>query len=335
MGELRQDPATGAWTIIAPNREHRPGAPAALKSTRARLARHDGHCPFCPGNEAQLPGILAELPAADGRGWTARAVPNKFAAVGPRPPQKPPRDELYVSESAYGRQEVIIESPRHDLDITSMARADVAAALALCQQRYRLALADPNVRAAVIFRNSGAEAGASLAHPHAQLMALSVLPPLLQTRMERARRHHADAGRCLYCQIVAHELGNRRRLVMENDAFLAIVPYAASTPFEIHLLPKRHEADFADARDGEITALAAALQDVLARLARMANRPAYNYVINAAVKGEPGGAACHWFLHLRPRLTLSAGFELGAGLAINPSWPEDDAAALRDAAADA
>jgi UDPglucose--hexose-1-phosphate uridylyltransferase len=141
--------------------------------------------------------------------------------------------------------------------------------------------------------------------------------------------YYQKEGGCALCEIVAHERADGSRMVAENDAFVTAVPFAATTPCEMWLLPKRHQADFGDLQNGEIELLAIALRDALMRLIRALDDPPYNYVIDTSAKGGSSGPHLHWRLRIVPQLTIPAGFELGSGVPINPSLPEEDAAILR------
>lgn len=330
MSELRCDPTTDRWVIIAPERGRRPRqSPPQLKRPTAYALPFDPACPFCPGNESQLPAIMAEMPSTQEPGWRTRVVPNKFPAVSQDVTYTKQKSALYQTAAGRGNHEVVIESPRHDHDLTTMSEGHVRDVLATCRSRYVALMADSAVASAIVFRNRGKIAGASLLHPHAQLISLDAIAPLVQARQAAMLSYYQKEKRCVLCDIIAYERDNGSRVVNEDRAFLTIVPFAAHAPCEMWLLPKHHQADFGDLPDNEVELLAIALRDALARLSAALNDPAYNYVIDSAAKGASGMPALHWHLRILPQVTVPAGFELGSGLAINPSLPEEDAAVLR------
>jgi UDPglucose--hexose-1-phosphate uridylyltransferase len=330
MSELRRDPMTDRWVIIAPERGQRSRQGSfQLERPRAHALPFDAACPFCPGNESQLPAIIAEMPSTQAPGWRTRVVPNKFPAVSQDGTYTKQKCALYQTVAGRGNHEVVIESPRHDHDLTTMSEGHVRDVLATCRSRYEALIADSAVASVIVFRNRGKIAGASLPHPHAQLIALNTIAPLVQARQMAMLNYYQKENRCILCDIITHERDSGSRVVNEDDAFLTIVPFAAHAPCEMWLLPKHHQPDFGDLSDNEIELLAIALRDALARLSVALDDPAYNYVIDSAAKGASGIPALHWHLRILPQVTVPAGFELGSGLAINPSLPEEDAAVLR------
>lgn len=330
MSEFRQDPLTGAWVIVAPGRGARP-RPAHDQAAPARLPAHDPACPFCPGNEHLLPGIIEETATASPPGWQTRVVPNKYPALGPEAEAAAVGAFPWVSRPGHGAHEVIIETPRHDAAPETMAPAGLTEVLRTCRHRHAALGARPGIGAVVVFRNRGAAGGASLAHPHAQVIASALLPPSLAAARDWARAHHARHGRCVTCEVAARELEAGRRVVEVSDDVVALVPYAAAHPCEQRLVPRRHRASFAEATDAELAALAAMLQRALWRLNAVLGRPSWNWVIESGTIAETGAAHAHWSLRLVPGTTRPGGFELGAGVPINPSLPEADAEALRAA----
>ena len=328
-GEIRQNKATKEWVIFAPARGQRPDDFGQTGRTRAPLPAIDPQCPFCPGNEHQLPAILQELPGGGHGPWQTRVVPNRYPVLTPEGSTERRLEGIYVTMQGYGRHEVIIESPRHNDDIATMPPADVATLIETYHQRFMHWRGDERNVLIQIFRNHGTRAGASLAHPASQLITTGIVPRYIRWRELEARLYFDEWGRCVYCDILESEAQDRRRVVLENSSFLAFVPYAADVPFETWVVPKRHCSDFGQATPAERADLADALHDLLARLARRLRDPDYNYIINSAsrLSNEPQN---HWYVRVRPRLTTRAGFEIGTGIRINPSVPEADAAYLRE-----
>jgi UDPglucose--hexose-1-phosphate uridylyltransferase len=328
MSELRQDRTTGAWVIVAPQRGRRPQmrAPGVRSEPRPRF---DAKCPFCPGHEAQLPGIIAETPARDAPGWIVRVVPNKFPAVQAEPAAQAPACGGHQARSGHGAHEVIIENPWHDAEPATLSAVELNAAVEAYRARSRALLDQDGIAAVILFRNYGSRAGASLAHPHAQIIALDFVPPKLAAIDDWARRYTAEHGRCAMCAELEVERESGTRIVDENDKFVALVPFAAECPFELWIVPKQHEASFGALADKALPAFSDLLGRSLRLLQAALDDPPYNFIVDTAPKAERAASHWHWKLRIVPDVAIWGGFELGAGLPINPSSPEDDARLLR------
>jgi len=326
MSEFRQDPTTGSFVIIAPERGGRPGA-RSRSSTEQRLPRFDERCPFCPGNEAQLPGIIAETPAQEPPGWSTRVVPNKFPALTPDAVAH--QDATHLAVAGKGFHEVIIESPYHDADLATMEISQISDVVATYHRRFCELSQQPGIAAVVLFRNHGARSGASLVHPHAQIIALALVPPRLQAMADWGSRQGTQTGQCPTCAELARELPAAKRIIEESTNFVALVPFAAKVSCEQWLVPRRHSASFAGIRADELTDLAALLRRALQRLKTAHGDPPYSFAIESAGSGSDAEPYLHWRLRIVPDLVNWGGFERGAGMPINPSAPEADAALLR------
>lgn len=331
QSEIRQDKTTRQWVIYAPSRGKRPHDFAQQRQVEKHppLPDHDPDCPFCPGNEAALSSIMMELPA-DADTWQTRVVPNKFPAVTPDDGTERYQQGPYLAMPGYGRHEVIIDSPQHNRDIATMSVEEVSTLVETYHRRYVELLNQHGNMMIIIFRNHGARAGTSLLHPHSQLIVTGVVPNDIRRREDEAQRYFDQWGRNVYQDILKFEQQDRRRVILENDAFLAFVPFAAEVPFEIWILPKRHQADFSEASRVERVELARALRAVLGCLHTKLHDPDYNFIIRTPARYKMGEPQLQWFLQIRPRLTTPAGFEIGSGISINPSLPEEDADFLNE-----
>jgi UDPglucose--hexose-1-phosphate uridylyltransferase len=209
-----------------------------------------------------------------------------------------------------------------------MPLALVGSLIETCHARHLALMSDARIRTIIIFRNHGAAAGATLAHPHSQIIAMPFIPPEIERRQNIAARHAEAHGRCLYCYIVEAERRQGTRVIRETEDFIAFVPYAAAMPFEIWIVPKRHQACFSLIEAQERTGLADLLRDMVARIDKTLGDPGYNLVL-ASLTGADAGAGTHWYLAIHPRPITLGGFEIGAGMTISPSLPEQDAARLR------
>jgi UDPglucose--hexose-1-phosphate uridylyltransferase len=327
VSEFRQDVTTGAWSLIAPERSRRARA-WSTEHQEANVPSFDPSCPFCPGNEHLLPGVISEVPADAGPDWRVRVVPNKYPAVQPDAPStQSPADRARFA--GYGAHRVIIETPLHNADLDALTDIQVAILLETYQAQFSELAQQPGIKSVILFRNRGVRAGATLQHPHSQIISFGMLAPQLATADAWAREHYSQGQACVSCRYVEAELRARDRLIEEGRHFIALVPFAAAGPFEIHVLPLRHEACFIQAQASELSELASLLPRAVRRLKAVIGDTPYNFVIDSAT--EPHLPYRHWRLRLLPHLVIPGGFESGTGLSINPSQPEEDAELLRAA----
>jgi UDPglucose--hexose-1-phosphate uridylyltransferase len=258
--------------------------------------------------------------------WQVRVVPNLYALVGADGEEPGPGSLPFT-----GQHEIVVESDRHDWDLRFGHPDEVATVLFAMRQRCR-ALAERRPAAISVFRNYGARAGASLSHPHSQLVALDQAPPGLVRRWQRAREHFEQTGRCLHDGLAEAERRHGGRVVSDADGVLVWQPYAASVPHETTVLPTDHSADLVSASDQAVTAVARTLPRLLAGLATVLDDPAYNLIVHT---GPPNSPTAHdwyrWHITVYPRVTMPGGLEIATGVAVNPTTPEDTAPALRRA----
>lgn len=338
MSELRKDLISGRWVIIATERSKRPDD--FRPGGQAAAAPETGFCPFCEGNETKTPPEVYALRAAgtspDTPGWTVRVVPNKFPALTPGPP--PPRASKGIFQSMEGRgvHEVVIENPDHALELGDLPVSHIRDVLRVFQQRIKAIERELHYQYVQIFKNKGKEAGASLSHPHSQIVATPIVPKRVKEEIYGADRLYRTFKECGFCRILREEEAAGARLIARNAQFTAFAPYASRFPFEMTLMPKRHSAFFTDVRDDELLPLAEILKDVLTRLKRTVNDPPFNMVLHQApnptlsAKDWPElHLKSHWHFEIIPILTKVAGFEWGTGFYINPVPPETGAEFLR------
>ena len=328
MPELRKDPITGRWVVVSTERQKRP---MDFRFERA-VAIGREHCPFCPGREHLTPPeVLAYRDGGvpNGPGWTLRVVPNKFPALRVEGTLEREGEGMFDRMTGIGAHEVIIETPDHDRPLALQSETEIERVLWACRERMVDLKRDFRLKYILVFKNHGAAAGATLAHPHAQLIALPLVPDLVRDEIEGARRHFAVKQRCVYCDIVRQELGDQRRVIQENGEAIAIAPYAPRFAFETWILPRRHAARFEEAPRHEYAAVARLLKAVLQRLNRALEVPPFNLVLHTSPFSEDVAAIYHWHIEILPKLTRVAGFEWGTGSAINPTPPEEAATVLR------
>lgn len=332
MPQLRQDLITGRWVAVATERARRPDSftQAAKEAVPARDI-----CPFCPGHEQMTPPeVLAYRAAgypADGPGWWVRVVPNLYAAFRPEPDGQNYQAGRFSQRDALGACEVLISSPDHRVPTPVLPRPQVEEIVQSYVDRYRAHASNPIIAYVLILYNHGRPAGASLEHPHSQLYAIGLVPPAFQEELNGATHYQAEQGGCVFCRTVEDERTAGVRVIMENEGFFVFAPYAARTPFETWIVPKRHTPSFGDLDViREKPLFAEVLQRTLLALYQGLSDPPFNYYIHSApIKGDYG-ALYHWHLEIIPKLSIAAGFEMGSGVWINVVKPEDAAAFLRD-----
>jgi UDPglucose--hexose-1-phosphate uridylyltransferase len=331
MPELRKDPVTGRWVIIASERAKRPRDFVA-----ERPAPPKGPCPFCPGNEALTPPEIlayrANGGAPNGPDWTLRVVPNRFPVLRIEGELDPRGEGMFDLMHGIGAHEVVIETAEHDRDLPDLEPARVEDVLRAYRDRMADLRKDPRFGYVLIFRNHGEVAGATLEHPHSQLIATPVVPIRVMEECRGAVRYREYRERCVFCDIVREELAARKRVVLENDRFAVLAPFASRFPFETWIVPKRHQTDFASVEDADLAACAAVLKETLRRTRDVLDDPPYNFIVHTSpLHGRREDDSLHWHLEVMPRLTKVAGFEQGSGFYINPTSPEEAADFLRNA----
>lgn len=335
--EFRRDPVSGRWVIIAPGRQQRPHD---IQVERAVSGGRDD-CPFCPGYELMTPPeVLAYRPgggAANTPGWDLRVVPNKFPALVMEPGARAMDGQTTARAfqasdrmHAIGAHEVIIETPDHDRRPAQMSEAEVERFLRASRARMLALTDDDRLKYILVFKNHGAAAGATLAHPHAQIIGLPIVPIVVQQEIDGARAHFAAEGRCVFCEMIDQQRRDGRRVIQEDADVIAIAPYAPRFAFETWLLPKRHAARFEDASPDEDRSMARLLTMVLRRLNAVLDTPPFNLVLHTSPLSDDVAEVYHWHVEILPVLTREGGLEWGSGLHVNPTPPEDAARALRE-----
>jgi len=333
MPELRQDPATKQWVIIATERAKRP-EDYLRHSEKMGYPDYDESCPFCPGNEAMTPpeefSYRREGTGPNTEGWWVRVVPNKFAALVPDGSLSRIRENgFFRSMSGVGKHEVVIESPVHNATIGTMDLRQVEEILLICRDRFNKLSQDPRFQFVTIFRNHGGLAGTSLIHPHSQIIATPIVPLHIRHRLEEAMRYYDDNGECVFCKMLAEEVEIQKRVVLETEGFIAFEAFASSVPFETWIMPKRHAATYGSISTDDAKEFAAVLSRVMKRIYVGLRDPDYNYMIHTAPFKDADENWYHWFVQIVPRLTMIAGFELGSRVFINTTPPEAAAEFLR------
>ncbi len=333
MSELRLNRATKEWIIVAKERARRPHEFHTQK-VKEELPAFDPNCPFCPGNEKRTPPEVFALREPETQAnhprWRIRVVTNKYPALDPKKKISAITGEFFRSTIGVGKHEVIIESTQHNESLATLSLKQVEDVCRTYWRRYLALKDDIRFKLIIIFRNHGLSAGTSLRHPHSQLIALPLVPASIRHLLEEAMRYYDDHGSCVFCDMIQQELGDKKRVVLDSKEFVVFHPFASRAPFETWIVPKEHNACFGNIEEDEVEAMAGVLKEILERLYAKLEDPDYNLMIRTAPIKDAQEDYYHWYIQILPRLTTPAGFELGSGVFINTSLPEETAKFLRD-----
>jgi UDPglucose--hexose-1-phosphate uridylyltransferase len=330
MPEIRKDPVFGRWVIIASERSLRPN------EFRTGGSKKAANCPFCPGNEGETPPSVYAIYGKDNKtarrqgrksdkNWRLRVVLNKYPALVSSGPADSSADGIYDSMDGIGSHEVIIETPRHDLRLEDLSVGEIADVFKTFILRAGEMKKDPRIKYVMIFKNFGRNAGASLSHPHSQLIAMPLAPIRVAQEIEGAAAYMKKSGTCVFCDILRQEKRSGTRVVGENSDFLAITPYASRFSFETWILPKKHESHFELMASGSVPGLAGIVKSVLTKLRASMDNFSYNLIVHSMPVQDAPASHYHWHIEIMPKLSQAAGFEWGTGFYINTVSPEDAA----------
>ncbi len=323
MSQLRLNPLTGRWVTLVADRAKRPTdfAPR-LQQVEADPSRP---CPFCPGNEESTPPALEQVDS-EGR-WTLRVVPNLYPAfegdgnltvrnLGP----------VHTMADASGIHEVFVITPDHTAGVGTFNDKVIRDVMSALRRRFEEHARTPNVRYTQAFINHGREAGASLSHPHGQILGLPFVPGEI---LEEERAFERFKGGCILCATIDAERVDNKRVVLESENAVVVTPYWSGSPYELLIIPTSHDAHLTDSSDDVLTHIGMAIRDSIRMLNNTLGDVAYNLVFHTAPSHHAGNF--HWHVHLWPKLTTTAGFEKGTGVLINIVPPEDAAFELLSA----
>jgi UDPglucose--hexose-1-phosphate uridylyltransferase len=342
LSELRQNLATREWVIIAPERRKgKPlqSSPNALMDT---LPVCSEDCPFCPKNEDRFDNAEIEhVPHPDpgneaNSPWLVRCIENKYKIFAehescPVEPTEFDRDGIYSKFIGCGSHELILESPLHNQTFATMSQQQVESIIGLYLRRFNVLKENPNNLLTIIFKNHGPRSGASQIHPHTQILAMRVVPNFLRYLLDEAARFFDNNGICVFCKILKFELEDSSRIVYQNERFVSLVPYAASVAYEIHIMPRSHDALFGDMSDSEVVDFADCLQKTMKKLYVTLSNPDFNIILKNPPYRLSGVPYYHWHLQIMPHTSIPGGFEMGSRIRVNVVAPEESAEVLRKA----
>jgi len=339
VSELRHCAIKNRWTIVAPERQQRPGEGVLSDTTKPISVEND---PFAAGHEAQTAPEIFRLPAeTTGKPWQVRVFANSFPAL--RVEGEVVREAVGLNDrvSGVGAHEVIVETREPGIELADLQVEEIQLILEAYRARLLDLRRDLRLRYILIFKNKGREAGASVPHAHSQLIATPIIPTVVVNELNSCREHFSRRERCLFCDLIGQEQRLAERICLETERYIAMAPFAASTPFETWILPKEHRHDFALSSDDQLRGMAVILRDFLRRVRVLLDDPPYNLVLHTApnVHPRPGRPDYwstiehdyHWHFEFAPRTNRLAGFEWGSGYSINPTPPEEAAKLLNEA----
>jgi len=340
MSEFRHDPVQKRWVIVAVERSRRPSDFKIAKKPKGAAS----FCPFCYGNEDKTPPEIMAIRGSDTKkdspGWEIRVIPNKFPALAIEGDIGRRGLGIFDVMNGVGAHEVIVETPDHNMHMGDMELHHLTNIVRMYRERITDLYRDGRLRYVLIFKNHGEVAGASLAHPHTQLIATPITPRTIATELDSSREHFLSKERCLFCDIINQEIALKDRIVEATEDFIVLAPFASRFPFEMWILPRSHQHDFTLASDELLESFAKVLRNTLFKLKISLDDPPFNFILHTAPNalhrpGKPNYWSTlehdyHWHLEIIPRLTKVAGFEWGTGFYINPTPPEVAAEYMRD-----
>jgi len=331
MPELRRDPIIGRWVIIASERRARPSD----YKPEAHQIDDASKCPFCPGKESSTPPeVLAYHPPGrepNKQGWWVRVIPNKYPALDPAGKIKRRGDGMYDQMDGVGVHEVIIETPKHVQHFSDMEPQKAQDIFWAYRDRMVALKKDTRLQYALIFKNYGREAGATLSHSHSQLIALPMVPINVRQEMDGALHYYNYKERCVFCDMIREEQRFAERIIGENENFIAIEPYASRFQFETWVLPKNHVGHFEKLTETELRQFTALMQDSMGKIKNVMGDPPFNWMVHTMPLDQPEATHYHWHIEIIPKINQVAGFEWGSGCYINPMPPELAAKLLNQA----
>ena len=325
FSQLRRDLVSGDWIVIAPKRGARPHGGKALPKRKAAPLKD---CPF--EDPRRMSGAEPIIEISNGNGWSLILIENKFPAFTHR--------DVCTTVMKRGPYEVADGVGHHDLIITKDHKKDFPdlspkeafSVLRAFQDRYLMLLNDECLSYVSMFHNWGPRAGASVFHPHYQMVAIPVIPPDFQHSLRGSREFAKNEGGCVHCAMIDWERKEKSRIIFENRGAIAFAPFVSRTAYEIRVFPKHHFPFFERTTERDLSDIAEALQASLRMVRRGLNDPDYNFFIHTApMRGKGKYETYHWHIEVLPRVTIPAGFEQGTGIEINPVDPDQAALIFR------
>lgn len=325
--ELRYDIASKDWVVIATGRAKRPESFKKEKRIRERSSKKD--CPFCKIETQKTPVLIVNKgkvmslgPEGEISEWTTVVIPNLYPAfVHEGKLDEKTEGKFYKTVRAVGHHEVIITKD-HDKPLALMNKKEVKEVIDVYHSRYLDLKEKPFVNYISIFHNHGREAGASIYHPHSQLITTPLIDTDVKKALVTSKSYFRKSKKCIYCEMIKWERKIRKRIVFENKEFLVICPFASKMAFQMIITPKKHLSHFEEITESQKKYLAQAFQKALAKMYKGLNNPVHNFYLHTSPCDGKDYSFYHWHWTILPKTSIHAGFELGAGMEISTIEPE-------------
>lgn len=317
------DLVSNDWVVIAAARARRPESFARHKRILETVLPKD--CPFCQKEILEKAITVRNKPNGS---WFVISRPNDFPAFTEGFNLNKRKEGPNRVMDGIGYHEVIITAD-HKKQMAQFTPEEIKMVIDVYQERYLDLINKKFIKYVSIFHNHGREAGASIAHPHSQLIAIPVLDPDLRDSLDGAESYYRSQGECVYCRLLDWELQDKKRVIYQNDKFVVLCPFAPQVSFEVRVYPKEHQPYFERISEDDKKLFAQALQKALSKIYRGLKDPAYNFYIHTAPANGESCEHYHWHLNILPRTAIWAGFELAVGIEISTIEPERAAEFLR------
>lgn len=327
--ELRSDPLSQDWVIIATGRGRRPET--FRKERRKKVIPPEKGCPFCLIEKEKMLLVFAcgQKRKKFTKDWTTLALPNKYPALIPsKVLNEGSEGPYYKKMDGVGFHEVVATRD-HRKSLAQLPLDHIIEVINVYQERYLDLMNEPFVKYISIFHNHGEEAGASVFHPHSQIVAAPVIDPDLNRALLMSEKYFKETGKCIYCQISEWDRKDRKRIVFENEGFAVVCPFASKAAFELIISPKEHSPYFERISQAGKKYFSEALQVSLRKLYKALNDPPYNFYLHTAPSDGKDYSFYHWHMTIIPKTSTWAGFELSTGIEISTIEPERAAEYLK------
>ncbi len=337
--EFRQNPVSLDWVIIATGRAKRPHQFKEKRKIEKVSSIKD--CPFCNLKILERQKLIfAYLKEKKIKGsweapleripedWQVISISNKYPALFPRMTLEKETDGIYQKIDGVGFHEVVIFKD-HYLQVADLDKDQIFRIIETYKERFLDLKKYPFINYVAIFTNWGKEAGATIFHPHSQIIAMPVIDPDLNRSLKGSENFYKKYKKCIYCEMLKESLKGKERIVFENEDFVVLTPFASTVAFELRIYPKKHQSYFEEISKNEIKSLAEVLKVSLFSLKKALNNPSYNFFIHTAPCDGKKRDYYHWHLEIYPKTSIWAGFELCTGIQISTIKPEDSARYLR------
>lgn len=329
MSELRQDILTGNWTVMAPERGKKPVKLKAAKTTDIRdYPPHDNSCPFCPGNEEKFEIKAVDKIVDNAHRWVTKTIENKYKlfdnfSTCPVVPEAFCKHGIYSYYQGCGNHYLVIEHKLHNKVMGNMKNEEIYNVFSSYIKSAKDLKKNPNNLITIIFKNQGANAGGSQPHAHSQIVGSRIVPAWIRNALHIQEKYFDDHGSCPMCTLIAYEVGFSKRVVAETDHVVALSPYAAGSPYEIWVIPKRHFACFIDMNDSELRDISSTLRTVLNTYVLKLSNPDFNYFFHSSPYPLASVPYSHMYIQIVPRMKSIGGFEIGTKIPVNHILPEE------------